>query len=301
MTLLLAALLGALAQRSGLCMVKAVERLRSGRPGLLVVILSCGLWFWLASPLLTGTPLGHTLTRYAATWPFALGGVLFGLAAAFNQGCTISTLTALSRGQYHMLATMTGWVLGWVLLSWLAPAIEYQSLDGSQSPPWWLIGAIALGSLLAIWRLPSELRRIYALVVTFGAVAGLLGVLEPAWSPSRLLEEISTHALMQGSMWPDARRVLISIALIVGATLAATQRIPWRQYRTAPLHCARHLAAGTVMGAGSALALGGNDSQLLLALPAGSPAAALALSCMIAGIWLGLVIDQRIQRRATAH
>lgn len=300
MTLLLAALLGLLAQRTGLCMVKAVQRLRMRRPGLLVAILGCGLWFWLASPAFTNTSLGEVLTRYAATWPFALGGGLFGLAAAFNQGCTISTLTALARGQYHMLATLAGWVLGW-WLSRLAPAIEYQSIGGAQAPPWWFISIIATGSALAIWQLSPELRRIYAGVVAFGAIAGLLGVLEPAWSPSQLMEEISTRVLTGGLPWPSTERVLISVALMAGAILATTHRISWRQHRIDPPRWARHLAAGCAMGVGSALALGGNDSQLLLALPSGSPAAALALISMIAGIWLGLAMEQRIQHRTTNH
>jgi hypothetical protein len=42
------------------------------------------------------------------------------------------------------------------------------------------------------------------------------------------------------------------------------------------------------MGLGSALALGGNDYQLLLALPALSMAGVSALSGMLAGIWLGV-------------
>jgi hypothetical protein len=42
-----------------------------------------------------------------------------------------------------------------------------------------------------------------------------------------------------------------------------------------------------LMGVGAALALGGNDVQLLLALPALSPASLSALTGMLAGIWLG--------------
>ncbi|QEM83205.2 MULTISPECIES: YeeE/YedE thiosulfate transporter family protein [Halomonas] len=300
MILLLAALLGILAQRTGLCMVKSVQRLRTRQPGLLIVILGCGVWFWLATPVFTDTPWSKGITRYASTWPFALGGGLFGIAAAFNQGCTLSTLTALSRGHYHMLATMAGWVLGWWWLGWLSPVIEYQSLGGAHPPPWWLIGIAAVGSVLIIWRLAPSHRRIYAGVMVFGATAGVLGIMEPSWSPSQLIEQVSTRVLTGRLPWPDMQRVLISIALVAGMILAATPRVSWRQYQSGPTRWAKHLLAGSVMGVGSALALGGNDSQLLLALPSGSPAAALALASMIAGIWLGLAIEQRYLCRKKA-
>ena len=293
MILLLAALLGILAQRTGLCMVKSVQRLRMRQPGLLIVILGCGVWFWLATPIFTDTPWGKMTTRYASTWPFALGGGLFGMAAAFNQGCSISTLTALVRGHYHMLGTLAGWILGWWWLGWLSPVIEYQSLGGAHPPPGWFIGVAATESALIIWRLAPGLRRTYAGVMVFGATAGLLGIMEPAWSPSHLVEQVSTRLLTGRLPWPNVERVLTSIALMAGMVLAATQRVPWRQYQGGPARWARHLLAGSVMGVGSALALGGNDSQLLLALPSGSPAAVLALISMIAGIWLGLALEQR--------
>ena len=44
------------------------------------------------------------------------------------------------------------------------------------------------------------------------------------------------------------------------------------------------------MGVGGALALGGNDSQLLLSLPTFSPAGGLAVAGMLLGIWIGLFI-----------
>tara|TARA_R110001583_G_scaffold154593_1_gene306285 strand:- start:1231 stop:1395 length:165 start_codon:yes stop_codon:yes gene_type:complete len=42
------------------------------------------------------------------------------------------------------------------------------------------------------------------------------------------------------------------------------------------------------MGVGASLAHGGNDTQLLLALPALTPAGFTAILSMVAGIWIGL-------------
>ena len=49
----------------------------------------------------------------------------------------------------------------------------------------------------------------------------------------------------------------------------------------------KHLSAGVLMGVGAAIASGGNDSQLLLTLPALSPAGWATVASMILGIVLG--------------
>ncbi|WP_082627179.1 YeeE/YedE thiosulfate transporter family protein [Colwellia sp. TT2012] len=49
-----------------------------------------------------------------------------------------------------------------------------------------------------------------------------------------------------------------------------------------------HFVAGVFMGLGASLSMGGNDSQLLLALPAFSPAGFVAVSAMLVGIAIGL-------------
>ena len=51
------------------------------------------------------------------------------------------------------------------------------------------------------------------------------------------------------------------------------------------------------MGLGASLALGGNDSQLLIALPAFSPAGVVATISIILGIAAGLVTRNVYKRR----
>jgi len=48
------------------------------------------------------------------------------------------------------------------------------------------------------------------------------------------------------------------------------------------------------MGLGASLALGGNDSQLLLVLPALSPAGLLSTAGIVFGIWFGLRIKSAV-------
>ena len=54
------------------------------------------------------------------------------------------------------------------------------------------------------------------------------------------------------------------------------------------------IVAGTFMGIGASLALGGNDTQLLLALPALSPAGMVTVLGMLVGIWSGLFVREKL-------
>lgn len=48
------------------------------------------------------------------------------------------------------------------------------------------------------------------------------------------------------------------------------------------------------MGIGASLALGGNDTQLLLALPTFSPGGVVSVLGMLAGIWIGLFVREKL-------
>lgn len=129
-----------------------------------------------------------------------------------------------------------------------------------------------------------------------GLLAGFLFLYEPSWTPSGLLHDLSAAALhSDGTRWPALHRYYLLLALIGGMVLAVwrTERFDFKSVRwTVWL---MHLAAGILMGLGASLAMGGNDSQLLLALPAFSPAGFLAVTCMMLGIALGLKITMRLK------
>ena len=55
-----------------------------------------------------------------------------------------------------------------------------------------------------------------------------------------------------------------------------------------------HLLAGIFMGMGAALALGGNDTQLLVFLPSMSLASVVTMMSMFAGIRIGLAFNRAI-------
>lgn len=135
--------------------------------------------------------------------------------------------------------------------------------------------------------------------MVFGAVGGLLGVLEPLWSPSQLIRDVTERplAMEMAVPWPTTERILISAAIMTGMLVAGRAHFRPTEYQAPLGRWVKHLLAGIVMGVGASLALGGNDLQLLIALPAGSPGAVVALAGMIGGIWIGLAIEERWERR----
>ena len=129
-----------------------------------------------------------------------------------------------------------------------------------------------------------------------GLLAGFLFLYEPNWTPSALLHDLS-YALSEGESepWPSLERYYLLLALLTGMGLAAwhADRFKITQAGWQPLLL--HLSSGITMGIGAALAMGGNDSQLLLALPTFSSAGVLTIAFMLLGISLGLDIHRRIR------
>ena len=92
---------------------------------------------------------------------------------------------------------------------------------------------------------------------------------------------------------PSTSRYAIFASLITGMAIAAWRTNRFKLALPNVKQNTLHLVAGVFMGLGASLAMGGNDSQLLLALPAFSPAGFVAVSSMLVGIWGGLLIRER--------
>ena len=120
-----------------------------------------------------------------------------------------------------------------------------------------------------------------------GIFAGALFLYEPAWSPSDFVRDAGLHLMAGSSSPPSFCRALILVAMLLGMTAGAWRFGRFRWVLPASGEIGKHLGSGALMGVGSTLALGGNDFQLLLALPALSLASLSALAGMLAGIWLG--------------
>ncbi|MGB2078529.1 MAG: hypothetical protein ACPHV3_02010 [Vibrio sp.] len=128
-SVILVTTIGYLAQRVGLCMVRGVEQAASGRPSFLLAILCSGAFAWVAMLLLQYTSMQAHFGAYQATFYSFAGGFLFGMGAAFNHGCGVSTIGRLVRGESIMLATVMGWFIGWLIFSDYAQGIPHIKLS----------------------------------------------------------------------------------------------------------------------------------------------------------------------------
>ncbi|AXS83644.1 MULTISPECIES: YeeE/YedE thiosulfate transporter family protein [Marinobacter] len=285
--LTIAAVIGYTAQVTGLCMVRGVNDWIRGRRLRLTAILMAGFWIYLFTPLIEYHDHSF-LAVYPFHWSIPLGGFVFGVGAAINGACSISTATRLSSGDLRMLLTMLGWLAGWVLL-----IIADLKPDLRSTPyqlgllPWFAVASLVLASIL-VYRKFRHRWRMWGGIMLVGVFAGALFLYEPAWSPSDFVRDAGLNLIVGTSPPPSFSRALILVSMLLGMTAGAWRFRRFRWVVPASGETGKHLGSGLLMGAGSALALGGNDFQLLLALPALSLASLSALAGMLAGIWLGV-------------
>ncbi|EMP56917.1 hypothetical protein MSNKSG1_03370 [Marinobacter santoriniensis NKSG1] len=284
--LTIAAVIGYTAQVTGLCMVRGVSDWIKGRRLRLTAILMAGFWIYLFTPLMDYQ--NHSfLAVYPFHWSIPLGGFVFGLGAAINGACSISTATRLSSGDLRMVLTMQGWLAGWVVLIMadVEPDLRRTTYQLGFLP-WFAVATLVLASILVYWKFRYR-WRMWSGIMLAGISAGCLFLYEPAWSPSDFVRDAGLNLMTGTSPSPSFLRALILLSMLLGMTAGAWHFGRFRWVLPAGGEIGKHLGSGLLMGIGSALALGGNDFQLLLALPALSPASLSALAAMLAGIWLG--------------
>jgi len=294
-TLLLVCIIGYLAQFIGLCMVRGVNELKKGKPEFLIAILFSGALSWVAMVFTSFADIPTNFKTFEINVWFVIGGLLFGFGTAFNQGCGVSTLGKLSRGDSKMIFTIIGWLIGWTILASWNPSITHNKLIIS---PDITIGVlITLSIALLVWALfgDKERKKLWLTMMAIGFIGGFVFLFEPKWTPSGLLHKTS-HAIVNpdSSLWPPKENYFLFIALLIGMFSAAWYTKKFEIIKSSWKEWSLHIVAGTFMGIGASLALGGNDTQLLLALPTFSPAGIVAVLGMLVGIWVGLFIREKL-------
>lgn len=286
--------LGYLAQTSGLCMVRGVNEWKAGEPEFLLAIIFSGSFGWVAILISYAFNVPLSMQANAINAWFAFGGILFGIGASFNQGCGVSTLSRLARGDLKMVLTVIGWFIGWCFLSYWQPQLNTKQLYLSQSL---ILGVLIIISvILLIWVSLGDKKRksLWFKMLGIGLIAGFIFLYEPKWPPSGLLHKLSDATFSNNSNWPEIESFLLFFGLLSGMLLAAWRTKKFQLIEFSISQSCSHVFAGTLMGIGASLALGGNDSQLLLALPALSPAGFLSTAGIVIGIWFGLRLKSSI-------
>jgi hypothetical protein len=314
---LAAALLGFAAHRGGICTVKAAgEMLSTRRVRMLLSFLKTATWAFIVMIPFTWMDGGEALPPLLLPSLLGLaGGFLFGIGAAINGACAISTISRLGDGDTTMMLTimaMAGGLAAGLQLNTAAYALTPTFAITDHRLLTILIWSAALG-----WAL-LELRHVSSATPAPGirrALGGAFRTRAP-WRLSTVAIVIGvgnallcahagswayTGTLADGAVWltaggapPALLNVSLMVALIGGA--AASSLLSRRLRLRTPRKDAaiRSLVGGLLMGMGAAAVPGGNDALLLHGLPALSPHAPVTYACLFAGCVAGLLLIRRL-------
>lgn len=316
--LMLAFLAGFASHRGSLCAVKAVEEvMKRRRARVAASFIRAGLWAFLTATLLDAVaPSSMTsLARYDFAWATALGAASFGIGAAINRGCALSTLSRLSTGEFSKLLTVLGFVLGAATAAygfehgfWPTAAAMKTSRPALGS------GEAAFLALLAatlVYDLICSSRKLFRRSGWRGLVlarhhppilgAALLGVSGGAlsWAVGPWTYTVLTRELGYDlAGFPAAgfdNRLLGAIVLLVvaGSVTSSLWRGGWRLSFGDWRGWSASFFGGAAMGFGLATTPGGNDELLLVSIGAGSPHAIPSYALIFASIAFVLWIRKR--------
>jgi len=302
----LVVLIGFAAHRASLCTVRAVaEMMGSGTAWMLASFLKAAAWAAAIAGALTMLYPSFAVSVVERT-PHAVslaGAFVFGVGAAINGGCSLSTLQRLADGDLSMLASLAGFVSGIVAANALAAHVGSGALG--QVTSFWQGGhALVLPLLFSLWlwvlvetvrlrqprwrvadvkdRLLAPVYRLSSAAALLGIAAGLLYGLQGAWSYTSFLRA-------EVSFWrgeaptPSTLHALLVLAMLAGMLISSWQRgsfalsNQWRQWP-------RRAAGGLLMGIGGTLVPGGNDTLILAAVPTASVWALASYLALIAGV-----------------
>jgi uncharacterized membrane protein YedE/YeeE len=302
-------LIGFAAHRASLCTVRAVMLWMSQRKSnLLISFLYASLWASLATGLFVWAELpisGRPVL--ASDWRLGvLGGALFGMGAAVNGGCSMSTLQRLANGETRFFTTLVFFVLGSLVVTWLqstgtVPGPHVETIWWNAIDPEPRTAIVSILSVWAVWQLAVLWRRrdlhqrldqwllaprypLSLAAMVLGISSGLLFLQEGAWTYTNYLRGIGVSWVM-GTDAPGWDRLALVVCLFAGMLVSSIQRRQFVWRPTQSLFGWSNITGGLLMGVGGALVPGGNDTVLLVLMPTLSFQAAATFAGMLAGIY----------------
>jgi uncharacterized protein len=293
-------LIGYSSQRSGVCMVRAVQEVIARRR-----MHRCAGFALAAAMAMLVMAVGEA----AGAQPFEtimgarpdglalLGGVVFGLGARINGHCAMGTLAALTAGEVSRIATIAAMFAAALLLgpSMSQAALMLPPREPFASP---LIGnvplALAVGGAMAVltmaylyrrlaWRKPRGGWPPLLAMSLIGAASGGLFALDQHWVYTSRIVDLADgeFVLSPVSLIPLAGLIgAMVLAAVVGGQFAL-QRGTLREWLMAS-------TGGLLMGLGATLVPGGNDAMLFTGVPLLLPNLLVAYAAFVATLLVTL-------------
>ncbi len=310
LSVLMGGVLGFSAHRAGLCTVKAAAEILTTRRGHFLLSFAKSA-AWVMALVAVGAAFGQRVefTHWPLTGLSVFGGILFGIGAAFNGGCTFSTLTRAVDGHVGLWITLAAWPAG----MWLARQMPLElarpmSASLPELPPavlillWMALLRETVLILRRAWHARPLRRVVGCPVYTLSVGAALVGVSNAIivettgpWSfSSTILCGIGARAATGcgQSTLPWA----ILGAAVLGMLVSSLQRGSFALRLPAFGAAMRHVLGGVLMGFGMVLMPGGNEGLILFAIPSGSPHAVPAYLGLFGGILATLAMMRALGR-----
>lgn len=279
--------LGVAIQHGTTCAVRAMSQLiREHRADGLLGFLECGLWAlsvaWLLTPEMA-------VPQWEPVGWLCLGAALFGAGATMNGGCAFGSIARLGEGRFEFLLTGAGAYLAFRVLEAFAPGRATLPEQGPLPENALLIVAICLPLLIGLrfllWRRPiGTVLQLSMVMAVIGIIGAFAGTLHQPWPWMLALRYIGASDWLTG---------LGLVGLVSGSIATGVARGRFRLARPTLASAWDRFAGGMLMGAGSALVPGGNDSLILQGIPSGSPLAFLAYGILLATIGILLLTVPR--------
>ncbi len=305
--------LGYTSHQASMCTVRAVSSaLTQRRFDHLLAFGSTVLWaMLLIIPITYLRPELLAASRGIGIWWLGLiGGFLFGLGAALNQGCSFSTLQRLADGDWRMLATLAGVFAGNLTGHRLARNLigNEPSLNPVSPSAWFwaLMTVLAAWSIwqgIRIWRKEDSWSGLLhhspsnpaMAAMILGLGGGILYLGFGHWTYLSTLQQ-TAGSLISGTCRPSLLELILVPSIIGGMVFSAWRRKAWRQGK--PLaHWPINLLGGLFMGLGSAIIPGGNDTLLLRLIPSLVPNSLTTYGALL----LGIVVGLRVRRKSKSQ
>ncbi len=277
---LLVFLLGFANQRGSTCAVAAADEIVSARSfhriagfGVAAAISAAFLSYTGSSPRLAATSgLGSIL-----------GGIIGAIGASLNGRCAMGTIASLGRGRLDRIGSLFGFYLGALVVLRLAGWTATETILASHMS----LRAALIAALFAVaaWFLARDRG-----LATPGWMA-LIGLLNAVfiWRMTDWSYTGGLTRLAAGSMVDQAAFWGFLLAMIAGSLVAAQGQGTLRLQISSPNVWFRSGFGGLLLGVGSALVPGSNDTMLLVGVPLLVPGLLLAY----ASFWITLLVLRR--------
>jgi toxin CptA len=301
-SLLLIFLIGMAIQRGNTCTVVAFDDIvhRRSWDRLLAIVYS---WFWVAGGLallaLASGFRAHASVVPVTAWS-VVGGLVLGLGAVINGGCTTGTIARIGSGEYAFGLTVVGFFIGCLLAPHVVGrlATTHTSSPAATTsldhPLFGLIG-LAVVTVLTARRLiagPHESFRDFlrnawdprTATLIIAVLFVTLVQIDGPWAYTDLLGDIS-----KGTTDHLVSRLVFFAALLAGAITAGRSLKGTKLIGPLAPRVIRCSVGGLIMGIGFSVAPGAFDGLTLLGQPLLLPFAWIVMAASYVSILLGVL------------